>query len=39
VSDIDARLRRVEEIVQELREHLPEDGPAIDLRLQALPGA
>ncbi len=39
VSDLDERLRGVEEIVHELRERFPADAPEIDLRLEALPGA
>jgi hypothetical protein len=39
VSELDARLRRMEEIVHELQERLLEDAPGIDLRLEALPGA
>ena len=39
VSDLDARLRAMEEIVHELKERVLEDAPAIDLRLEALPGA
>ena len=38
VSDLDERLRRMEEIVRELRAREAIE-PAIDLRLEALPGA
>jgi hypothetical protein len=39
VSELDARLRRMEEIVHELSESVLADVPDIDLRLEALPGA
>ena len=39
VSDLDERLRRMEEIVHGLQARLVEDAPDIDLRLEALPGA
>jgi hypothetical protein len=39
VSELDARLRRMEGIVHELSESVLADVPDIDLRLEALPGA
>lgn len=39
VSELDARLRRVEEILHELQERILQDAPEIDLRLESLPGA
>ena len=39
VSELDARLRRMEELVQELQDRLLPDAAEIDLRLESLPGA
>lgn len=39
VSDLDARLRRMEELVRELQDRLLPDAAEIDLRLEAMPGA
>ncbi|MFY9587564.1 MAG: hypothetical protein WAT66_08930 [Actinomycetota bacterium] len=39
VSELDARLRAVEDVVRELQDRLLADVPALDLRLEALPGA
>ena len=39
VSELDARLRAVEDIVRDLQERLLAEVPDIDLRLEALPGA
>jgi hypothetical protein len=39
VSELDARLHAVEDVVRELQGHLLAGVPGIDLRLEALPGA
>ena len=39
VSELDARLRSVEAVVQQLQELLFAERPEVDLRLEALPGA
>jgi hypothetical protein len=39
VSDLDERLRRVEQILRESQEDLVAQPAPIDIRLEALPGA
>ena len=39
VSELDERLRRMEETLQGLQESIMGEEPDIDLRLEALPGA